>query len=330
MNSGAFLLPNKEGLQRAAEILKSDQILAVPTETVYGLAGNALSTNTVHKIFNVKKRPSYDPLIVHVHSLDQVRKLTFFPKNEQIVKTLLHFWPGAITFIFRKSSLVPNCVTANKESVAIRIPGHNVFRQLLQLVDLPLAAPSANPFSYISPTQAQHVYDNFGDEIPILDGGVCHYGVESTVVSLLDEKQLEILRPGPVSAKELESVSGMKVIHRSKKEKENDLEISPGLSKRHYSPRKPLTLFDDISDIQPQFGDVVIFYKPISESDKTLPCKNKFLSEIGDINEAAQKVFSELRIWDQSSYSRIYFQRFPNTGIGKAVNDRLERAAAQE
>ena len=329
-NSGAFLLPDISGLEKASEILKQGGVVAVPTETVYGLAGNALSDDSLRLIFETKRRPLTDPLIVHVHSLEQVYFLAEVENNPLFEVLAKRFWPGAITFVLPKKSVVSDLITASKDSIAIRMPGHSVFRELLQLVDLPLAAPSANPFSYVSPTSAQHVYDSFGELVPVIDGGECLHGVESTVLSLLDPDELVVLRPGPVSVEEIQKVSSVPVrIHQSNLKSEDEM-ISPGMLIRHYSPKTPLKLFKDpreLVDLDLK-NAVVVTLGNDEYHFNDIRCIEK-LSETGDMNFAASQIFSILRKWDHADCDTIYFQQFPEEGIGIAANDRLRRAAAQ-
>jgi L-threonylcarbamoyladenylate synthase len=327
-SSGAFLLPNANDLKIASSIIKSGNLVAVPTETVYGLAGNALNESAIKKIFETKKRPLSDPLIVHVHSLKQVFSLTHLSPFKNVDKLFEAFWPGAITLIFPKNPTVPSLVTAGLDSIAVRMPSHPVFRSLLKLCNVPLAAPSANPFAYVSPTSAQHVRDSFGIEMPVIDGGTCLHGVESTVLSLLDPMEPVVLRPGPVSAEAISSVLDLKVKSSQDVSDPDTLSRSPGMMKKHYSPNSSLVLFDSPEDLR-EFDLSSSIVICIQKHQNLFPAKEwVFLSKKGDINEAAKNVFSELRKWD-SKYNKIYFQRFPNSEIGIAVNDRLKRAAAQ-
>ena len=327
-SSGAFLLPNAYDLKIASSIIKSGNLVAVPTETVYGLAGNALNESAIKKIFETKKRPLTDPLIVHAHSLEQVFSLTHLSHIKNVDKLFEAFWPGAITLIFPKKPTVPSLVTAGLDSIAVRMPSHPVFRSLLKLCNVPLAAPSANPFAYVSPTSAQHVRDSFGLELPVIDGGTCLHGVESTVLSLLDPIEPVVLRPGPVSVEAISSVLDLKVKSSQDVSDPDTLSRSPGMMKKHYSPNSSLVLFDSPEDLREfDLGSSVVIC--IQKHQNLFPAKEwVFLSKKGDINEAAKNVFSELRKWD-SKYDKIYFQRFPNSEIGIAVNDRLKRAAAQ-
>ncbi|MGH7957557.1 MAG: L-threonylcarbamoyladenylate synthase, partial [Opitutaceae bacterium] len=229
-----------------ARRLQAGDLVAVPTETVYGLAGNALDLKACAKIFRAKGRPAEDPLIVHIHSLAQLARVC--APNAEAMLLAKAFWPGPLTLVLPKTAAVPDLVTAGRESVAVRMPAHRLFRRLLKLVDLPLAVPSANPFGYLSPTTAEHVREGLGTKIRyILDGGSAHIGVESTIVDLRDPQRPAILRPGAVTAAEVGKHLGRPLASakRSTRVREKRTgQIAPGLLARHYSPRTPLTLHD--------------------------------------------------------------------------------------
>lgn len=229
-------------IQKASAFLREGSPVAVPTETVYGLAGNALDTDSVLKIFEIKNRPFFDPLIVHLKNIDEVEKYTLaFPDQAQ--RLAEKFWPGPLTLLLPKNNLISDLVTAGSDRVALRVPAHPLTHELLEALDFPLAAPSANPFGYISPTTAEHVYKQLGGKITyILDGGPCRVGLESTIAGFEGESgQVVIYRPGGVSAEEIEKYCGPVIYASERLEKGPE---APGMLKSHYAPRTPLFIVD--------------------------------------------------------------------------------------
>ncbi|MCO6358244.1 L-threonylcarbamoyladenylate synthase [Roseivirga pacifica] len=309
----------------ASEILNNGGLVAMPTETVYGLAGNALNLDAVHGIFEAKQRPSFDPLIVHTNSLEKVEG--FVAEIPQKAKLLADaYWPGPLTLLLEKQPIIPDLVTSGLNTVAIRMPKHPVALALLENLDFPLAAPSANPFGYVSPTTAEHVNNQLGEKIDyILDGGECTVGIESTIVSFENEVP-KVLRLGGLSVEDIEEVVGPVevAIHSSSKPS------APGMLKSHYAPSKTIVLFDDINlkDITDfsEFGSLV-FDQPYD----FLPLENQFvLSKSGDMAEAAKNLFSGLRILDQKPQIHTIITQFvPNEGLGRAINDRIKRATVK-
>lgn len=320
-------------IEEIIEALRAGDLVALPTETVYGLAANALNPVAVKKIFEVKGRPFIDPLIVHAYDLEQVEELAFLP--DIAYKLAEKFWPGPLTLILPKKPIVPDIVTAGLSSVAIRIPKHPIFREFLNASKLPLAAPSANPFGYLSPTEARHVEKTLGSKIKyIIDGGPCPIGFESTILSLMDPNNPEILRPGPISAEDLEYVFGFKPKYAMDSARDDEsAQVSPGLLKSHYSPRTPLKLFDpcDVPYLENGLGkQAVIFVKRPERQEQYQ--ENEFLkifwlSENGDLNEVGKNLFSLLERLDDQGFKCVYIERPENRGIGIAINDRLKRAA---
>jgi L-threonylcarbamoyladenylate synthase len=221
---------------QAKQLLEQGKLVAIPTETVYGLAGNALNPDAVLSIFKTKNRPSFDPLIVHTDSIEKIER--WVKKIPTPLKTLAsQVWPGPLTILLPKKEIIPDLVTAGLESVAIRIPNHPLTLSLLQSLDFPLAAPSANPFCYISPTQAEHVNQQLGGLIPyILDGGACQIGIESTIVAW-ENNQLHVLRLGGLSVEAIENLSQQKVQLQLNQSSNPQ---APGMLKSHYAPLKPL------------------------------------------------------------------------------------------
>jgi len=318
-------------LQTVALSLKSGNVVALPTETVYGLAANAFDKDAVRNIFQIKGRPLIDPLIVHVYSLQHLLELTTDAPLFLLEKLEAHFWPGPLTVILKKKKIIPDIVTASKPTVAIRIPKHPIFRQILKFTGLPLAAPSANPFGYLSPTCAEHVQKTLGDRIPlIIDGGRCEYGLESTILNCLDPAHLRIVRPGPITAEALESVLKTPVKYALPKFTEpTEAQLAPGLLKKHYSPKTPLFLVNPSSTLLKSKGRVAfihierpILFPPPGEVE------HFWLSQSGSLHEVAQNIFHLLQHLDHQKFDAIYIEKVPQEGIGIAINDRLERAAS--
>lgn len=320
-------------IEEIVDALRAGNLVALPTETVYGLAANALNPLAVKKIFEVKGRPYIDPLIVHAYNLAQVEQLAFLP--DIAYKLAEKFWPGPLTLVLPKKSIVPDIVTAGLSSVAIRIPMHPIFREFLAASKLPLAAPSANPFGYLSPTEAKHVQKTLGSKVKyIIDGGPCPIGFESTILSLMDPNNPEILRPGPISAEDLEHIFGFKPKYAmASAGADEGAQMSPGLLKSHYSPRTLLKLFDSSNIPYHDEGlekHAVIFVmrpKALDKCQETEFLKIFWLSENGDLNEVGKNLFSLLERIDDQGFECVFVERPENRGIGIAINDRLSRAA---
>lgn len=328
-------------LARLARALTAGDVVAVPTETVYGLAGDALNTSAVKKIFRAKGRPTNDPLIVHVHSLAQLDQLA--ERNVAVDKIAHAFWPGPLTLVLPKKPAVPDLVTSGRPSVAVRMPNHPLFRKLLLACGRPLAAPSANPFGYISPTSAAHVLDGLGKKIRyILDGGDCDIGVESTILDLRDPKHPAILRPGAIERRAIERVLRVRVKPaHGEKIKSTKAAIAPGLLARHYSPRTPIKLHDrlvvaGVADPGPASArsatsEAFLYFRRPAVYAKKHASKNIFwLSENGELSAAAKSLFATLRALDQGQWTLIHAERAPGANaLALAINDRLTRAAAK-
>ena len=310
-------------IQKAKEILQEDGLIAIPTETVYGLAANAFREEAVVKIFEVKNRPSFDPLIVHVDSIEKAEEIVLnFPGKAKELAS--RFWPGPLTLLLKKRTVIPDIVTSGLSTVALRIPDHPLTMDLLNGLDFPLAAPSANPFGYVSPTSVKHVNDQLGDKIPyILDGGDCHVGIESTIIGFTNEEP-EIYRLGGIPVEDIESVIGeVNVKHHSSSRPE-----APGLLESHYSPAKKVKLksnSDPVTNVDPGKIGLIRF----KEIDPQVPVKNQIiLSRNGDLVEAAKNLFSALRKMDEMDVQFVIAESLPEIGLGRAINDRLRRAAA--
>lgn len=319
-----FLTDQPADLARAAELLRAGEIVGLPTETVYGLAADALDPEAARKVFVAKGRPFLDPLIVHVPDLAALAQVAV---PDPRLSKLAPFWPGPLTVVLPRQSCVPDIITAGKDTVAVRIPAHPVFREVLRLVGRPLAAPSANPFGYVSPTTATHVRDSLGERCPwVVDGGPCAHGVESTILDLSRPGSVRLLRPGPIAPEQLEATLGpVEIVGRAAAA--DAAQDAPGMLERHYSPRLPVALFErgaPIPSLPP--GAALVLQ---ARRDK-LPSRARayYLSERGDAAEAARALFALLRQVDQQHHSVIVVERALPTGIGLALNDRLRRAAA--
>ncbi|MDQ3109953.1 MAG: L-threonylcarbamoyladenylate synthase [Bacteroidota bacterium] len=309
-------------ISKAAEILTQGGLVAIPTETVYGLAANALDPAAVLKIYETKGRPAFNPLIVHVHSAKDFSK--YAVEVPELVKLLAEkFSPGPITFVLPKKSIIPDIVTGGGDTVALRVPGHPITLKLLAHLDFPLAAPSANPFGYISPVNAMHVADQLDGLIPyILDGGPSIIGVESTVVTV-EQNKLIVLRLGGVALEDLKDVVGEVELRINSSSDPK----SPGQLKSHYAPKIPLRL-GKMEELLEEFSGKK---KALLSFTQKFEAENKIAEEIlspsGDLNEAARNLFSALRNLDNSGAEIILAEKFPGHGLGLAINDRLERAA---
>lgn len=310
-------------IETAAAHLQAGEVVAIPTETVYGLAGNALSEKALATIFEVKNRPQFDPLIVHIANADQLGLYAAdFPEKAQ--QLAAQFWPGPLTLLLPKKNLIPDLCTSGLPRVALRVPNHPLTLELLQKLPFPLAAPSANPFGYISPTTAQHVADQLGDKIPyILDGGNCSVGLESTIIGF-EEEEVVIYRKGGLSVEAIEAVVGkVRVMQHSSSQP-----AAPGMLKSHYAPRIPLVLgsLDElVKTAHPQETGILSFQKKYYQ----IPDNQQIiLSPTGDYAEAAQRLFAALRYLDSLSIRIIFAELLPEKSLGRAINDRLRRAAA--
>lgn len=319
-------------LNEAARLLVAGELVAIPTETVYGLAANAFDEAAVLKVFGAKQRPAFDPLIVHVHSREQlsdvVREIP--PEAEALIKA---FWPGPLTLVLPKHPQIPDLVTSGLDTVGVRMPSHPLTLELLRALPFPLAAPSANPFGYVSPTTAQHVADQLGDRIPyILDGGPCEVGVESTILGLEPDDPLSTLdialrtyhwvlyRAGGVPVEAIEQVIGT-----VRPQVKHVLPVAPGMLESHYAPRKPVFIGDIHALLKKHPGRAAV----ISFAMKHEAWRCEVLSPSGDLNEAARHLFASLRALDASDAEVILAEVFPEDGLGRAINDRLRRAAAK-
>lgn len=311
----------------AADWLRRGELVGLPTETVYGLAGNALDPAAVAKIFHVKQRPAFDPLIMHFPDLAALEPFVtgITPAARQLAE---RYWPGPLTLVFPRRDVVPDLVTAELDSVAVRVPRHPLALGLLRSVDFPLAAPSANPFGYVSPTRPDHVTRQLGDQIPyVLDGGPTVIGLESTIVSFAGSEP-RLLRRGGLALEELEDALGQTLVVNTHS---SSNPAAPGMLAQHYSPGVPLALLPELSDealeskvrTAPEVAFLVFGRPGLADYENVFD-----LSTAGDLREAAARLFATLRQLDELDFQRIFAELLPERGLGRAVNDRLRRAGA--
>jgi L-threonylcarbamoyladenylate synthase len=311
-------------LERAAALLRAGKLVGIPTETVYGLGANALDEEAALAVFEVKKRPFFDPLIVHVPSAADVEKYADI-HDERLQKLANSFWPGPLTLLLPKKEVIPSLVTSGLDVVAVRVPNHALTLELLRMVGIPIAAPSANPFGYISPTEPQHVQRQLGDQIDyILDGGNCRIGIESTIVGI-EDGSVCVFRLGGLAVEGIER----KVGRVSLKLNQSGDPTAPGQLKHHYAPGKPLFM-GDIPELLDQHSNkqaAVICFG--TEPPKRKGARIYNLSRGSDLHEAALNLFKFLREADESDAEVVICGPVPDNGLGKAINDRLRRAAAE-
>lgn len=344
-----ILEPSQENIRLASNALKNGQIVGIPTETVYGLAGNALDPEALAKIFDAKKRPTFDPLIVHISTDFDLGSLVDFSQLsaqaiENLQKLTQAFWPGPLTLVLPKKQLIPDLATSGLKSVAIRMPRHPVAQALLKEVGLPLAAPSANRFGRISPTSASHVMDELKGKIQyIIDAGSCEIGVESTVVELKLDGAVHLLRPGGVSQGEIEKLLGLTLKVGSPLKT-----ASPGMLENHYAPLRPLFLLETHAleasfdkalgalETPPNRLGVLLFSGSAHKTQDLLsqklglPVTARCLSPSGDLLEAAKNLFAYLRELDDCGADILTAEPCPvSDGIGFAISDRLKKAATK-
>ncbi|GAK92408.1 YrdC/Sua5 family protein [Nonlabens ulvanivorans] len=307
---------------KAAEILKREKLVAIPTETVYGLAGNIYSDTAIKKIFEMKKRPFFNPLIVHIHSMEQVMELAVdFPEKAQQLAQA--FWPGSLTLILPKKNDVPDLITAGKDTVGIRMPNHDLTLELLKSLNFPVAAPSANPFTHISPTRAQHVKNYFDGSLEmVLDGGDCENGIESTIIGFENDKAI-VYRLGSISLEDITSIIGPVTVKNNKEQAPN----APGMLEKHYAPRTTTYLVDDISEFIAQHAGkkIGLLLHSTDHPDYAVAQVN-YLSKTGHLKEAASRLYNAMHELDQLDLDMIVAQQLPDHDLGKSINDRLKRA----
>ena len=308
-------------LDQAKALLERGELVSIPTETVYGLAANGFNAVAIAKIYEAKNRPQFNPLILHVANLAQAERLvTEMP--DACKRLMQSLSPGPITYLLPKSTLVPDMVTAGSARVAIRIPAHPMALELLTMLDFPLAAPSANPSGYVSPVSAMHVFEGLQGKIRyILDGGSCTIGLESTIVGF-EEDEVVIHRLGGITAEQISTITGAEV----KTSLAHASPTAPGQLKSHYATTKPL-LIGNVQQLINACPGKKIGLLMFNQSAGLAVEKEILLSPSGSLGEAAAGLFRAMRLLDQSDLDVIIAQHFPDTGIGRAINDRLERAA---
>lgn len=309
-------------LNQVKTALINGDIIALPTETVYGLAANIYLDSALEKVFKLKKRPSYNPLIVHISNasiLEQIAK-NIPAKARELANV---FWPGPLTLVLEKQDQIPDRVTAGKPTVAVRVPNHPIALQLLKSLNFPLAAPSANPFGSLSPTSAEHVAHYFKEEINfILDGGPCSCGLESTIIGFENDEPV-LYRYGAISIEEIKKVIGqIKVKNQNSKNPS-----APGMLSRHYAPKTQIQINEDIPLALAQNPDKKIGVLSFRKNKKIkTEIHQEVLSISGDLNEASKNLYASLHRLDQMNLDLIITPFFPKKGLGKTINDRLKRA----
>jgi len=310
-------------INKAKKELESDEIIAIPTETVYGLAGNAYSENALKKIFDLKNRPLYNPLIVHIKSAD------FLPNVAREIPDLAFklakaFWPGPLTLVLKKQPHIPDLVTSGKDTVAIRVPNHPITLKLLEQLEFPLAAPSANPFGSISPTTASHVFNYFEETLKvILDGGDCQSGIESTIICFENEQPI-VYRLGSLSVEQIEEKIGP-VMHKT--QSNDNAPIAPGMLSRHYAPKTETVLTTDVEALVKSYLDKKIGLLLFQNEKSNVPVEHQeILSKSGDLKEAAKHLYAAMHRLDKLNLNLIIAERLPDVGLGKTINEKLQRA----
>jgi L-threonylcarbamoyladenylate synthase len=309
-------------IEKAAHLLRQGKLVAIPTETVYGLAGNAFNEEALLNIFETKDRPHFDPLIVHSSGIQWIKEHT--TEIPLLAETLMdEFWPGPMTLVLPKKAIVPDLVTSGLDTVATRVPSHSMTQELLRMIDFPLAAPSANPFGYVSPTTAEHVNDQLGDKIEyILDGGPTKVGLESTIIGFEKGKPI-VYRLGGLSIDVIEDLIGPVEVSLNQSSDPK----APGMLKSHYAPGKPLYFGNPGEMIHDFEGKRIGFLGFMTRLEFLPPDRQLILSPHGDLHEAAVNLFAFMREFEKFPVDLILAEKLPEIGLGKAINDRLRRAA---
>jgi L-threonylcarbamoyladenylate synthase len=309
-------------INQAKKALKNNKIISIPTETVYGLAGNAYSEKAIEKIFSLKKRPFFNPLIVHIKSAEF---LTNVARDVPAIAMDLanEFWPGPLTLVLKKKSIIPDIVTSGKDTVAIRMPNHPITLKLLEELEFPLAAPSANPFGSISPTSAVHVYNYFKDKLDIiLDGGECEKGIESTIIGF-ENNQPIVYRLGSLSIESIENKVGNVLTETLNETAPN----APGMLSRHYAPSTDTYLTNEVEKLilsNPNKRIGLLLFQ--NQLENSLVEHQEVLSGSGNLEEAAKQLYAAMHRLDKLYLDLIIAEKFPDTGLGKTINDKLQRA----
>ncbi|MFV9552369.1 L-threonylcarbamoyladenylate synthase [Algibacter sp. PT7-4] len=311
-----------KNIQKAAAILTANKLVAIPTETVYGLAGNIFSEKAINSIFETKKRPFFNPLIVHIPSVNVLDSIvSHIPEKAKLLANA--FWPGSMTLVLKKKPVIPDLITAGKDTVAVRVPNHPVTLKLLKQLPFPLAAPSANPFGSISPTKPEHVERYFKNNIEqVLDGGACTNGIESTIIGFENDQPI-IYRLGALAIEDIEAVVG-KVQIKNKKEINPD---APGMLDRHYAPATKTILTESVlTEIEKHSGKRIGILTFKTDFKNNAITSQVILSKQGHMHEAASKLYDAMHDLDHQNLEVIIAEKFPDLGLGKSINDRLQRA----
>lgn len=317
-------MPSSRDFKRATELLSQGELVVIPTETVYGLAADAFNPQALKKVFALKKRPYFDPLILHISDESQLNLIA--QKIPPAAKKLMNaFWPGPLTLVLPAKKNIPLVARANLPTIAVRMPRHPVAKSLLKQFGKPLAAPSANRFGRISPTSSQAVRKEFGSKTPlILEGGPCQLGLESTVIHF-PKNQPEILRPGSITQEQIEKILKQKVAFRKKTVLKHPL--APGQLSQHYAPRKPLTILpENWRANPPQFKktDALLLFR---ERFHAFQGQQMILTQHGSLKAASKNLYSYLRKLDEGKSKHLYAEQAPKKNLGITINDRLQKAA---
>ncbi len=313
--------------ERAVDLLRKGEVVALPTETVYGLAADALNPIAVAKIFEAKERPRFDPLIVHLPDkqwLERVAKIDN-RSRAQTKELIAQFWPGPLTLVLDRQPIVPEIVIAGLDTVAVRMSSNPVFTEIISAFGKPLAAPSANRFGRISPTTAPHVFDELSGRIPlIIDAGPTTHGIESTIIAVHEDK-IRILRRGPITEEELRGIGLQPMSDRQ--DADATVVCAPGQLPKHYAPKTPLRLVNNANSLsmKPNQRCALLAWNPIENAERFVAVRH--LSESQDLREAAANLFRCLRELDDLDLDLIVAERVPAQGLGAAILDRLERAS---
>jgi L-threonylcarbamoyladenylate synthase len=309
-------------LKKAKKALQQNNIVAIPTETVYGLAGNAFSDVAIKKIFTLKKRPFYNPLIIHIKSAEFLPEVAI-DITKIAIQLAKEFWPGPLTLVLKKQPHISDLVTAGKNTVAIRVPNHPLTLELLNQLEFPVAAPSANPFGSISPTTAHHVHTYFKDDLAIiLDGGACEKGIESTIIGFENELPI-VYRLGSLSIEHIEAKIGNVV---AKTHSDDNSPVAPGMLSRHYAPATATFLTNNVEQLiqahpNKKIG-LLLFQNNVTQTVE----HQEILSKSGNLEEAAKNLYAAMHRLDQLNLDMIIAERLPDIGLGKTMNDKLQRA----
>ena len=311
--------PTEIALDLAAQIIKQGGLVAFPTETVYGLGADAFNPIAVAKIFAVKNRPEFDPVIVHIANKNQIESVCRM--NKRAEKLIEKFWPGPLTLVLPKKRRIPDIVTAGMSKVGIRMPNNDIALRFITLAGTPIAAPSANPFGYLSPTTAEHVYEQLGSKIEmILDGGPCEIGIESTIIEFTDNKPL-LLRAGGISVEEITEVIGKVTIATENSKKPQ----APGQLPYHYAPNTRLKVVQqEQMDLNTRKKAGFLFFQMPKKYPRS--AQYEVLSKLGMLDEAATNLFAALHKLDAAGLEIIYAEPVPEEGLGRAIMDRLRKA----